>query len=118
MERWRSLGVLVLVVTAVYLYAYPSATLFFAGAVLLHTGLGVLVSLGLVVFYFRGIDKERLPARFGWMLFAAGAALGLVLIRIGTAHRFNNWLYAHIALCTLGVVLLAASWLSAKGWLV
>jgi Flp pilus assembly protein TadD len=117
MERWRSLGVLVLVVTAIYLYAYPSATLFFAGAVLLHTGLGVLVSLGLVVFYFRGIDKERLPARFGWMLFAAGAALGLVLIRIGTAHRFNNWLYAHIALCTLGVVLLAASWLSAKGWL-
>jgi len=116
MERWRSLGVFVLVVTAIYLYAYPSATLFIAGAVLLHTGLGLLVSLGLVVFFFRGIGKERLLARLGWMLFAAGAALGLVLVRIGTAHRFNNWLYAHIALCSLGVILLAASWLSAKGW--
>jgi len=27
------------------------------------------------------------------------------------------WLYAHIALCTLGVIFLAASWLSARGWL-
>ena len=115
MQRWRAPGVFVLVVTAIYLYAYPSATLFYAGAVLLHTGLGVLVSLGLLVFFFKGIGKERLLARFGWTLFAAGAALGLILIRIGTAHRFKIWLYAHIALCALGVILLTASWLSANG---
>jgi tetratricopeptide (TPR) repeat protein len=115
MERWRSLGVFVLVASAIYLYAYPSATLFYAGAVLLHMGLGVLVSLGLLVFFFWGIRKERLLARFGWMLLAAGGALGLVLIRIGTAHRFGTWLYAHIALCAVGVILLAASWLSARG---
>jgi len=59
MERWRSLGVFVLVVTAIYLYAYPSATLVYAGAVLLHTGLGVLVSLALVVFLFRGEESAR-----------------------------------------------------------
>jgi len=117
MERWRSLGVLVLVVTAIYLYAYPTATLFYAGAVLLHTGLGVLVSLALAVFLFRGIRKERLLARFGWILLAAGAALGLALIRLGTPHRLKAWLYAHIALCTLGVIFLAASWLLTRGWL-
>jgi len=114
MERWRSLGVFVLVLTAIYLYAFPSATLFYAGAVLLHTGLGVFVSLGLLVFLFRGMRKEGLLARFGWILFGAGATIGLVLIRIGTAHRFKTWLYAHIALCTLGVILLGASWLSAN----
>ncbi|HKM84264.1 MAG TPA: tetratricopeptide repeat protein [Candidatus Acidoferrum sp.] len=117
MERWRSLGVFVLVITAIYLYAYPSATLFYAGAVLLHTGLGVLVSLALVVFLFQGIGRERLLARSGWILLAAGAALGLALIRLGTPHRLKAWLYAHIALCTLGVIFLAASWLSARGWL-
>jgi Flp pilus assembly protein TadD len=117
MERWRSLGVFVLVVTAIYLYAFPSATLIYAGAVLLHAGLGMLVSLALVVFLFRGIRKELLLARFGWILLAAGAALGLALIRMGTPHRLKAWLYAHIVLCTLGVILLAASLLSARGWL-
>ncbi len=115
MERWRSLGVFVLVVTAISLYSYPTATLFYAGAVLLHTGLGVLISVGLLIFFFRGMSKERLLARFGWTLFALGAAIGLVLIRIGTAHRFKAWLYAHIALCALGVVLLVAEWLYGKG---
>jgi len=117
MGRWRSLGVFVLVVSAVYLYAYPSATLFYAGTVILHTGLGVLISLALAVFLFRGIRKEPLLARFGWILFAAGAALGLALIRLGTPHRLKAWLYAHIALSTLGVIFLAASWLSTRGWL-
>jgi tetratricopeptide (TPR) repeat protein len=117
MERWRSLGVFVLVVTAIYLYAFPSATLFYAGAVVLHAGLGVLVSLALVVFLFRGIGKERLLARFGWILLAAGAALGLVLIRLGTPHRLKAWLYAHIALCILGVIFLTVSWLSTGRWL-
>src|SRR5271157_4330198 len=117
MGRWRSLGVFVLVLSAIYLYAYPSATLFYAGAVLLHTGLGVLVTLALVVFLFRGIRKEPLLARFVWILFAAGGVLGLALIRLGTPHRLKAWLYAHIALSTLGVIFLAASWLSARGWL-
>jgi len=47
-----------------YLYAYPSATLVYAGAVLLHTGLGVLVSLALVGILFRE-SQERLLARCG-----------------------------------------------------
>ena len=115
MERWRSLGVFVLVVTAIYLFAYPTATLSYAGAVLLHTVLGVVVSLAVAIYLFQGMGKERWLARFGWILLAAGGALGLVLIRLGTAHRFKTWLYTHIALCTVSVILLAASWLSARG---
>ena len=59
MKRWRSLSVLVLAVTAAYLYSFPTATLVYAGAVLLHTGVGVFLTVGLTVFLFRGMRKER-----------------------------------------------------------
>jgi len=51
------------------------------------------------------------------MLLAVGTLLGIALIKIGTPLRLWNWLYAHIVLCVLGVLLLVASWLNSKGWL-
>jgi Flp pilus assembly protein TadD len=115
MQRWRSLSVLVLVVTAVYLFAFPSATIFYAVSVLLHSGLGVLVGLGLLAFLFRGIGRESFAAKIGWLLLLVGAVLGVVLLRIGTAHRFKIWLYAHIAVCLLAMIFLAIAWLSQRG---
>jgi tetratricopeptide (TPR) repeat protein len=117
MQRWRSLSVLLLVISAVYLYAFPTATLFYAGAVLLHAGIGILLTLGLLIFLFRGIWKERIAARLGWALLALGAFIGVALIYLGTPHRLNPWLYAHIAFCVAGVILLAVSWMNARGWL-
>jgi Tfp pilus assembly protein PilF len=118
MQRWRSLSVLFLVITAVYLYAAPVATLFYAGTVLLHTGLGLFAVLGLLLFLLRGLLKqESWLARIGWIFFFVGGAIGLVLIKIGAAHRYNNWLYAHIALCAIGVLFLASAWLSSRNWL-
>jgi Flp pilus assembly protein TadD len=112
MQRWRSLSVLLLVLTAIYLFALPSATLLYAAAVLAHTGIGILACIGVVVLVFRGFVNEPLLAKFGWFAFGLGAALGLALIRLGTPHRLKMWLYAHIALSCVGVVLLATSWLS------
>ncbi len=117
MGRWRWLSVLVLVVTAVYLFAFPSATIFYAANVVLHSGLGVLVGLGVLAFLLRGIGRETWPARVGWLFLLAGAVVGVVLIRIGTAHRFKMWLYWHIALCVVAVIFLAAAWLSKRGML-
>jgi tetratricopeptide (TPR) repeat protein len=117
MKRWRSLSVFVLVLTAVYLYALPSATIFYFANVALHSGLGVLVALGLLAYLFRGLGKDSLLAKFGWLLLAVGAALGIVLIVIGTPHRFKTWLYAHIAFCAVAVILLAAAWMLERGWL-
>jgi len=118
MQRWRSLSVLVLVVTSVYLYAYPTATLFYAATVLLHTGLGLLAVLGLLFYLLLGdLAKDSWLARIGWLFFLLGGAIGVVLIKVGTAHRFHNWLYAHIALCTIGVLFLAAGGLASRNWL-
>jgi multidrug transporter EmrE-like cation transporter len=80
MQRWRSLSVLVLAVTAIYLYAFPAANIPYAIAVLLHTGLGVLAIIGLLLFLFRGLNQEPLLARFGLLFLFAGGVLGIVLI--------------------------------------
>jgi Tfp pilus assembly protein PilF len=117
MKRWRSLSVLVLAVTAVYLYSFPAATLIYAAAVLLHSGLGVLLTVGLLIFLFRGTGKEQVLARLGWVLMLAGGSLGVALIYLGTPHRLKMWLYAHIAICTLGLVLLTTAWMKERGWL-
>ena len=114
MKRWRSLSVFVLVVTAVYLYALPSATIFYFANVALHSGLGAVVGLGLLVYLFRGLGNDSLLAKFGWLFLLAGAVLGIVLIFIGTPHRFKTWLYAHIVLCAVAVILLAAQWMSKR----
>jgi Tfp pilus assembly protein PilF len=118
MQRWRSLGVLVLAVTAVYLYAAPAATIFFAGTVLLHTGLGLLAVLAILFLLIRGdLRQESMLAHIGWLFFLAGGAIGIVLIKIGTAHRYDRWLYLHIALCAVGVLFIASAWLASRSWL-
>ena len=118
MQRWRSLSVLLLAISAAYLYAAPSATIFYAITVLFHTGLGVLATLGVLVFLFRvAFRQQSRLARSGGVLFLAGGAIGIILIKIGTPHRFKAWLYTHIALCLVGVVLLASDWLGSRGWL-
>ena len=40
-----------------------------------------------------------------------------MLIKIGTPLRLKPWLYTHIALCVLGALFLATSWLISRGWL-
>src|SRR5467141_2427703 len=99
MRRWRSLSVLVLTVTAVYLYAFPAANIPYAVAVLLHTALGVLATVGILFFLFKGVNGEPRLARFAWLFILPGGALAIILIKIATPHRLKFWLYAHIALC-------------------
>ena len=114
MQRWRSLSVLVLAVTAIYLYAFPAANIPYAIAVLLHAVLGVLATLGILFFLFRGLNQEPLLARVGWLFLLVGGALGIALIQLGTPHRLKAWLYIHIALCLIGVLFLASSWLASR----
>ncbi|MGC1616386.1 MAG: tetratricopeptide repeat protein, partial [Candidatus Acidiferrum sp.] len=56
-------------------------------------------------------------ARIGWLLLAAGAVIGVILIFTGTTLPVKKLLYAHIFVCVLGVTFLAGSWLASRGWL-
>jgi Flp pilus assembly protein TadD len=115
-KKWLSQSLVALTVSAVYLYGYPSATISYFILDLLHLAIGIVFTI-LLIFYAVRLPRNESPlARLGWLSLAGGALLGIVLIKIGTPLRLKPWLDAHIALCVLGVLFLATSWLISKGW--
>src|SRR5258707_14960940 len=116
-KRWLSRILAALTVSAVYLYGYPSATISYFVVYLFHVAIGIVLTILLFFYVVRLLPGKTLLVRLGWISLAAGALLGIVLIKIGTPLRLKPWLYAHIALCLLGTLFLATSWLFSKGWL-
>jgi len=114
-NRWLLRSLVALMVSALYLYGYPSATITYALADLLHIALGILFTILVVYYLLRLLPNETLLARLGWILLAAGAVIGIVLIKVGTPIRLKSWLFAHIALCVVGALFLATSWLASRG---
>jgi tetratricopeptide (TPR) repeat protein len=106
-----------LFVSAIYLYAFPQANIFYAGVVLLHALVGVVTSVYLAIFLFRVLRDGSILARFGWLLVFSAAILGIVLIKTGTARPEWNRVYLHIALALGGSGILFADWAGRKGWL-
>src|SRR3954466_11249809 len=106
-----------LFLSAIYLYAFPQANVFYAGVVLCHVLAGVVASVYLLVLLFRFLRESSLLSRFGWILIAASALLGLALIKLGTSRDEWNWLYLHIGLATVGSIILFADWAGRRGWL-
>ena len=117
LKRWLSRSLIALAASAVYLYGYPSATISYAAVDLLHIVAGIFFSVILFAFLIRLLPKEASLARLGWLFLAAGAILGLVLIKVGTPLRLKPWLFTHIALCVLGSLFVVTSWLSSRGWM-
>src|SRR5215467_8653614 len=115
-KRWMGRLIRVVALSAVYLYGYPSATIPYFVVDLLHVGLGVVATVLLLIWLARLMRQGDLLARLGWAAMTAGAVLGIVLIKIGTPLHLKKWLYAHIALCVVGVFSLASSWVSSKKW--
>ena len=95
-----------LAISAAYLYAFPQATIFYAGIVLLHTLAGVFTAILLIRALYPRVRNGSVLARAGWLLIAIGSILGLILIKTGTARAEWRWLYSHILLSLIGVGLL------------
>ncbi len=108
---------LFLVGSAAYLYPFPQPNVLYAGVVLLHTIAGVIVAILLVPFLWRRLRAQTLTGKAGWLLLAAGAAIGVVLIYTGTPREDWNWLYLHIVLVLAAMALLFADWAERRGWL-
>jgi tetratricopeptide (TPR) repeat protein len=106
--KFVAAAVALLFVSAVYLYAFPSPTLLYAAAILFHAGLGLITALSLLRFCWRYLKGLTLTARLGWIFLTLGALMGVSLLYLGTTRPMLKWLYLHIVLCMLGVVLLTA----------
>ena len=73
-----------LAITAAYLYTFPQPNIFYACVVLLHALAGVVTAILLVAAAVRLLRDGNFLARAGWLLVAAGAVFGLILIKTGT----------------------------------
>ena len=103
-----------LVLSAAYLYTFPQANIVYAAVVLLHALTGVIAAILLVPALFRILRSGSFLARAGWVLIAAGAVLGLILIKTGTPRTEWRWLYLHIVLSLVGLGLLIADQLGQR----
>lgn len=112
---------IVLVVTALYEYAWPTATIHYYVFVALHLLAGIIL-LSLLFFLFGRIWRESHPLdRAAWSLLVIGGCIGIALIFTGTLRNDLPLLYLHIFSCIAGVVLLLGSWMArwgsvAGGW--
>src|SRR5437667_1151436 len=106
-----------LVVSATYLYTFPQPNIFYAVIVLLHATTGVVAAVMLAIFFFRLLRNGSFAARAGWVLLAAGAVIGIVLVKTGTPRVEWNWLYGIMLLSLACVGILFADWAGNRGWL-
>ena len=115
MKRLIHILLIVLVLTAAYVYAWPSANVPYFGAIILHLLAGVAF-LALLIFTLRPILREGPTAsRVGWLLLAVGGILGALLIYTGTRRAEWPLLCAHIGACVAGCALLVSGWGCKRG---
>ncbi len=117
MSQWRSRSVIALAASAVYVYGFPSANIPYIAVVFFHVAAGLFLTAILLPFLVKLLRTSTPGARIGWLLLAAGAVIGVILIFTGTTLPVKKLLYAHIFVCVLGVTFLAGSWLASRGWL-
>jgi len=112
----RSLAVLIgfLAVSAIYLYAFPQANVFYAVVVFLHVLAGVAASILLLVWLVRSWRQAEPLVRAGMLSILLGAIPGLVLIYTGALRSDWTLVYVHLGLSFIGVGLIAAARI---GWL-
>lgn len=101
-----SIGFLVLLLNSAYLAAYADPTIFYMGNVLLHLGLGILLTIFFAVYLVRNPLPISGLFRLGTLTILIGAASGLLLIWTGATRAYHWLLYFHIAASTVGSILM------------
>jgi len=114
--KTRALLLTLLTLSAAYLYAFPSAAIPYLTLVLAHVAGGFIFAALLVPVLLR-FRSTPPTARVGWMVTAIGAVSGIVLTFTGATRPFASLFYGHIAVCTLGVILLLTEYAGRRGLL-
>ena len=95
--------------SAIYLYAFPQANVFYAVVVLLHVVAGIVASVLLLMWLMRSWRQGETAVRGGIIFLFLGAIPGLVLIYTGTARSEWSLVYIHLGLSFLGAALFFAA---------
>ncbi len=116
-RRFLIAGTVGLAASAVYLFAFPSATIFYECVVLVHVlGGAVFLVIGLpwIAQLLRG---RSLWEKIAWIVLLLGGAVGAVIIFTGA--RRNMWpvLYTHEVISIAGCAVLLFVWSGRMGWL-
>ncbi len=106
-----------LVVSAIYLYTFPQANIFYAGVVLLHVVAGVVASVLLLLWLVRSWRQGEPLVRIGMGFLFLGAIPGLALIYTGALRAEWPLVYIHLGLSFVGAGLMAAARMGHRGWL-
>jgi tetratricopeptide (TPR) repeat protein len=119
MNRALSLLIGFLVVSAIYLYAFPQTNVFYAGVVLLHALAGVVASVWLLLCIARSLflHQGEPLVRVGMVVLFLGAIPGLALIYTGALRTEWTLVYVHIGMSFLGAGLIAVARMGARGLL-
>jgi Flp pilus assembly protein TadD len=108
---------LALTFSAIYLLAFPYASLFYEGIVILHIFLGVGFLI-LVLPGLRQLLRGRSHAeKLGWIILIVGGTVGAALIFTGARRSEWRVLYSHELITALGCAVLLWVWTGRRGWL-
>ena len=113
MKKLAVLSIAALTLSAIYLYAWPAANLFYAAVVLFHVGLGVAFCIG-GLRLLPTVLRQPAIVKISALVLSVGAILGLTLIYTGASRPFTKLLLSHGAISALAVALLAGWWLSRR----
>ncbi|MGH9780833.1 MAG: multiheme c-type cytochrome, partial [Candidatus Acidiferrales bacterium] len=117
MKRFR-LGLLVILsLTALYDYAWPTPTIHYYAFVVLHLVAGIAFLFLLFIFFGSIWRNSTFVERAGWSLLAFGGVIGIVLFFTGTSRNDFPILYAHIIASVAGVILLLGGYAGSRKWL-
>jgi tetratricopeptide (TPR) repeat protein len=117
MKRLVHICLALLFLTAVYVYAWPSANVPYFGAIILHLLTGIAFLILLTIGLRPILRDSSTTSRVGWILLAFGGVLGIVLVFTGTRRAEWPLLYIHIGACAAGGAMLFSGWIAKRGWL-
>ena len=111
MKKLTIFSIAALMLSAIYLYAWPAPNIFYAAVVLAHVGLGVLFCIG-GLRLLPAVLKQPPIIKLATLVLIIGAVLGLALIYTGASRPYTNLSLSHAAVSFLAVALLAGWWYS------
>ena len=106
-----------LAASAVYLYAFPTATLIYEAVVVLHIFAGCLFVVSVIPGMGKLLRGRSRLEQAGWIVLTLGGIAGAVLVFTGARRQQWSILFTHEMVSMLAVAILLAVWAGNRGWL-